>query len=236
MYTLSAQAAKTGVGAVRPLWLEYPDDPDTLGAQAQYEFLSGPDFLVAPVYQDSETRDGIYLPKGTWTDYWTGRTYQGPTTLNGYHAPLDTLPLFVREGAIVPMWPKGTTSWQTRDRHELDWDLYPSAHGTSHYTLYEDDGVTRDFARGAAATQRVSVRSDAKGTTVSVGASAGDYAGKVDARSYRFTVHGDSAPARVFLDGRQLPDSVWSYDADTRVTTVTTPSLPLDRGFALRLM
>ncbi|MFE2386152.1 glycoside hydrolase family 31 protein [Streptomyces misionensis] len=236
MYTLSRQAADTGVGAVRPLWLEYPDDPGSLGADATYEFLSGPDFLVAPVYQDTDTRDGIHLPKGTWTDYWTGRTYQGPTTVNGYHAPLDTLPLFVREGAIVPMWPKGTTSWQTRDRHELDWDLYPSTHATSHYTLYEDDGVTRDFAKGAAATQRVSVRRDAGGTTVSVGASKGTYARKVAARTYRFTVHGSAAPARVLVNGHQLPSSAWSFDAATRVTTVTTASLPTDRGFSVRLV
>ncbi|MFF1447983.1 TIM-barrel domain-containing protein [Streptomyces sp. NPDC058274] len=234
MYTLSAEAAKTGVGAVRPLWLEYPDDPNTLGAQAKYEFLTGSDFLVAPVYEDSDTRDGIYLPKGTWTDYWTGRIYQGPTTVNGYHAPLDTLPLFVKSGAIVPMWPKGTTSWQTRDRHELDWDLYPK--GDSSYTLYEDDGVTRKFAEGASAAQRVSM-SAAKGSTeVNVGASKGSYRDKPGARAYRFTVHGESAPRQVLLNGRPLPASAWSYDTDTRVTTVRTPSLTLDRAFRLRLV
>jgi hypothetical protein len=234
MYTLSAEAAKTGVGAVRPLWLEYPDDPNTLGAQAKYEFLTGSDFLVAPVYEDSDTRDGIYLPKGTWTDYWTGRTYQGPTTVNGYHAPLDTLPLFVKSGAIVPMWPKGTTSWQTRDRHELDWDLYPK--GDSDYTLYEDDGVTRGFAEGASATQRVSVSAAKRATEVNVGASKGSYRDKPGARSYRFTVHGESAPRQVLLNGRPLPASAWSYDTDSGVTTVRTPSLTLDRAFSLRLM
>ena len=207
----------------------------TLGAQAKYEFLSGDDFLVAPVYQDSDTRDGIYLPKGTWTDYWTGRTYQGPTTINGYHAPLDTLPLFVRGGSIVPMWPKGTTSWQTRDRHELDWDLYPSD-GTSRYTLYEDDGVTRDFAGGAAATQQVAVRAEPHLTTVDVGASVGTYQGKVDARSYVFTVHGRTAPRHVLVAGRQLPSDAWSYDAGTGVTTVHTPSLSLDRAFSVQLI
>lgn len=92
LYTLAAEAAKTGVGSVRPLWLEYPDDPETLGANAKYEYLAGSDFLVAPVYEDSDTRDGIYLPKGTWTDYWTGRTYQGPTTVDGYHAPSTPCP------------------------------------------------------------------------------------------------------------------------------------------------
>ncbi|MDQ0994039.1 TIM-barrel domain-containing protein [Streptomyces sp. V3I7] len=71
---------------------------------------AGPDFLVAPVYSDTDVRGGIRLPKGTWTDYWTGRMYQGPTTVNGYSAPLDTLPVFVRGGAIIPMCPKGTLS------------------------------------------------------------------------------------------------------------------------------
>jgi alpha-glucosidase (family GH31 glycosyl hydrolase) len=234
MYTLSAEATKTGVGAVRPLWLEYPDDPDTLGANAKYEFLAGSDFLVAPVYEDSDTRDGIYLPKGTWTDYWTGRTYQGPTTVNGYHAPLDTLPLFVKSGAIVPMWPKGTTSWQTRDRHELDWDLYPK--GDSDYTLYEDDGVTRHFTQGASATQRVTVSARSGATEVKVGASRGSYQDKPASRSYRFTVHGESAPRQVLLNGRPLPRSSWSYDPDTAVTTVETPGLTLDRAFSVRLV
>ncbi len=234
MYTLSAEAATSGVGAVRPLWLEYPDDPKTLGADARYEFLAGSDFLVAPVYKDSDTRDGIYLPKGTWTDYWTGRTYRGPTTVDGYHAPLDTLPLFVKGGSIVPMWPKGTTSWKTRDRNELDWDLYPK--GDSGYTLYEDDGVTRHFAEGASATQRVTVAARRTATTVDVGASRGSYQDKPASRAYRFTVHGEPAPRRVLLDGHPLPRTSWSYDSGTGVTTVSTPRLTLDRGFTLRLV
>jgi hypothetical protein len=76
---------------------------------------------------------------------------------------------------------------------------------------------------------------NARGTTVTVGARRGDYAGKVDARTYRFTVHGGTAPARVLLDGRPLPRSSWSFDPATRVTTVTTARLPLDDGFSVRL-
>lgn len=202
--------------------------PKTLGADARYEFLAGSDFLVAPVYKDSDTRDGIYLPKGTWTDYWTGRTYRGPTTVDGYHAPLDTLPLFVKGGSIVPMWPKGTTSWKTRDRNELDWDLYPK--GDSGYTLYEDDGVTRHFAEGASATQRVTVAARRTATTVDVGASRGVTRTSRLSRAYRFTVHGEPAPRRVLLDGHPLPRTSWSYDSGTGVTTVSTPRLTLDRG------
>ncbi|MFI1171154.1 glycoside hydrolase family 31 protein [Streptomyces melanogenes] len=245
MYGLSKDATKTGVGAVRPLSLEYPDDPNTLGPNAKYEFLAGPDFLVAPVYSDTEVRDGIYLPKGTWTDYWTGKTYQGPTTINGYKAPLDTLPLFVKGGSIVPMWPKGTLSWQTRDKGELDYDIYPQA-GKSAYTLYEDDGVTRQFAQGSSATQRVQVHSTGRGSVIEVGPSVGSYTGKPAARAYRFTVHAKSAPAAVAVGGDRLhrygsaqelsaAGSGWFYDAKTGVTEVKTASVPTARGFTVTL-
>ncbi|NEB75586.1 DUF5110 domain-containing protein [Streptomyces sp. SID14478] len=236
LYTLAKQASETGVGGVRPLWLEYPKDANTLGAQAKYEYMAGDDFLVAPVYEDADTRDGIYLPKGTWTDYWTGRTYKGPMTLNGYHAPIDTLPLFVKSGAIVPMWPQGTTSWKSRDKGQLSWDVYASERGRSAYTLYEDDGVTRDFRKGASATQRVSVDTGRHGSVIAVGASKGSYQGKVSKRAYTFTVHGGTAPDRVTVNGRSLPASSWKYDGKSHVTTVRTASLPTDRSFTVRLL
>ncbi|MER5641025.1 TIM-barrel domain-containing protein [Kitasatospora sp. NPDC002227] len=246
MYTLSHEATGTGIGAVRPLALEYPDDPQALGAT--YEFLAGQDFLVAPVYSDTSTRDGIYLPAGTWTDYWTGRTYQGPTTVNGYSAPLDTLPLFVKGGSIVPMWPQGTTSWQTRDKAELDYDLYPQ--GDTAYTLYEDDGTTRQFAGGASATQQVELHAPGGGqgaTVVKIGASTGSYTGKPAARAYRLTVHEAKAPRQVVTEGgplRQLGSadalasaaSGWYFDAATGVTQIKTPSVSTDQAFTVNLI
>jgi alpha-glucosidase (family GH31 glycosyl hydrolase) len=71
------------------------------------QYMSGEWLLAAPVYEDAVTRDGIYLPAGEWWDYWDGTVSQGPQTVDGYAAPLDKLPLFVREGAIIPMWPDG---------------------------------------------------------------------------------------------------------------------------------
>jgi alpha-glucosidase len=186
-YTYAARAHRDGVGAVRPLVLEYPADPKTWGEAAKYEFLSGEAFLVAPVYGPTTVRDGIYLPAGTWTDYWTGQVYTGPITLNGYHAPPERLPLFVKGGSIIPMWPDGTLSWRTRDRGELDLDVYPRDRGS--FTLYEDDGVSRGYARGEYAEQTFTVGPTATGLAVGIGPSAGAYAGKPDSRRYRLTVH-----------------------------------------------
>jgi len=235
-YTLSAEATRTGIGAIRPLALEYPNDPVTATDKVKYEFLVGKDFLVAPVYADTATRDGIYLPAGTWVDYWSGKTYTGPTTIDGYAAPLDKLPMFARAGAIVPMWPKGTLSWQTRDRGELDYDVY--AKGDSSYTLYEDDGVTRQYAGGASATQKVDVATEGTGvgnTTITVGASRGEYDGKATTRAYVLTVHVGAKPRAVLLDGEQLPAGSWSYDAGRGVVRLTTPAISTGRAFTVQL-
>ncbi|UKY49177.1 NPCBM/NEW2 domain-containing protein [Streptomyces inhibens] len=249
MYSYAAEATRTGVGPVRPLSLEYPDDPKAGTDAAKYEFLSGQDFLLAPVYKDSDTRDGIYLPKGTWVDYWSGRTYQGPTTIDGYSAPLDTLPLFVKAGAAVPMWP-GIRSYQDRTAGSpLAWDIYPQ--GRSSFTLYEDDGVTRAHRDGGSATQRVQVaapRSGGGDVRIDVGASRGSYEGKQTRRPYLFTVHTGDAPRGVELAGRPLKrlpsasafksaDEGWFYDPADRagVVQIKTAARATDRAFGLTL-
>ncbi|MFF9349692.1 NPCBM/NEW2 domain-containing protein [Streptomyces sp. NPDC014734] len=247
-YSYAHEATKTGVGMVRPLALEYPDDPRAATDAAKYEFLSGEDFLVAPVYRDSTERDGIYLPKGTWTDYWSGRTYQGPTTLDHYSAPLDTLPLFVRGGAAVPMWP-GIRSYTDRTADSpLAWDVYPQ--GRSSFTLYEDDGVTRQHRDGAYATQTAEVDAPVRGAgdvTVRIGASRGEFTGRQRVRPYEFTVHTGSEPRAVELGGK-LPrlgsqaafdaaEQGWWYDRGDRggVVKIKTPPLRTDKKFSVKL-
>ncbi|MEU6417383.1 NPCBM/NEW2 domain-containing protein [Streptomyces spiralis] len=249
MYTYAAQAHRTGVGPVRPLALEYPDDAKAAGDAAKYEFLTGEDFLVAPVYSDTAVRDGIYLPKGDWIDYWSGRIYHGPTTVDGYQAPLDTLPLFVKAGASVPMWP-GVRSYQDRTANSpLAWDVYPQ--GSTSFTLYEDDGVTRQHRDGAYAEQQVAVTAPDHGAgavRIAVGAENGDFAGQQKSRPYRFTVHTGSSPRQVRLDGGALPrftsraafDAAaegWWYDASDRagVVQVKTRALSTARAFRIDL-
>ncbi|MBQ0981662.1 discoidin domain-containing protein [Micromonospora sp. M61] len=204
-YTMSRVASVTGVPATRALVLEYPNDPVARGNATAGEFMAGDAFLVAPVVSDTELRDGIYLPAGTWTDYWTGRVYQGPLTLNGYAAPLDRLPLFVKGGSIVPMWPQMNYTGE-KPVSTLTYDLYPR--GASSFTLYEDDGITRAYRNGAYATQQVQMTAPTSGTgtvTVDVGASTGTYASNPSSRSYEFSVHLAGAPQAVTVAGRTLP-------------------------------
>ncbi|MFG2295981.1 TIM-barrel domain-containing protein [Streptomyces sp. NPDC048603] len=215
LYTMSRTAHDTGVPSTRALVLEYPDDPVARGNSTSGQFMAGDSFLVAPVVSDTTVRDGIYLPAGTWTDYWTGRTHTGPGWLNGYSAPLDTLPLFVKGGAIVPMWPQMNHTGE-KPLSTLTYDVHPR--GSSSFTLYEDDGITRAHLSGAHSRQRVDVTAPNSGSgtvTVAVGAADGSYTGKPVSRAYEFSLHVAAAPTAVTVRGATLPalDSKAAWDA-----------------------
>ncbi|MFC5821030.1 ricin-type beta-trefoil lectin domain protein [Nonomuraea harbinensis] len=234
-YTHARHAADTGVPTVRAMPLEFPADPVARGELTSQQFMAGEAFLVAPVTSDTAVRDDIYLPEGTWTDYWTGRTWRGPGWLDGYSAPLDRLPLLVKGGSIVPMWPQMNHSGE-KPLTPITFDVYPR--GSSTFTLYEDDGVTRAHQNGASARQKVDVTAPAQGSgdiTVTVGASQGNFAGKLTSRGYQLDLHVSGAPAAVTLDGATLPahatraafdaaDTGWFHDTVLRVKTGTKPT------------
>ncbi|MFJ5234171.1 TIM-barrel domain-containing protein [Kitasatospora sp. NPDC088391] len=227
LYTMSRVATDTGVPSTRAMVLEYPDDPVARGNLTSSQFMAGDSFLVAPVVSDTSVRDGIYLPAGTWTDYWTGKAYTGPGWLNGYSAPLDTLPLFVKSGAAVPMWPQMNYTGE-KPVSTLTYDVYPR--GSSSFTLYEDDGTTRAYRSGASSRQTVNVTAPNAGSgdvTLAVGAANGSYTGQLAARDYEFTVHAAAAPSTVTAGGTALPQlgskaayqtatTGWYFDAADR--------------------
>jgi alpha-D-xyloside xylohydrolase len=95
------EAHEEGLPVMRPLFLEFPDDPATWSVDDAYLF--GPDVLVAPVLTAGATDRTAYLPAGaTWTDAWTGETYAGGGAVT-VDAPLDRIPLFLRDGASLPI-------------------------------------------------------------------------------------------------------------------------------------
>ncbi len=103
LYNAVHEAAQTGMPVIRPMALAFQDDPEA--HRHIYQYLFGPDLLVAPVYRPG-THRAVYLPEGMWLDYWTGEPHEGPQTLE-VEAPLETIPLFVRAGAILPRLPEG---------------------------------------------------------------------------------------------------------------------------------
>ena len=262
MYSYTREAFDTGVPAVRAMVLEFPNDPVTWSKRTQYQFMSGEWFLVAPVYEDSPIRNDIYLPAGRWIDYWDGLEFNGPMVLNGYAAPLDKLPLFVRAGAIVPMYPEMLHD-REKPKDPVTLDIYPS--GKTSFSLYEDDGVTQEYRGGAFARTLIEVDApkslDSAGgqVTIAVGAARGKYTDMPASRSYLVDVHVASKPVSVKLGDRALPmfeaagqDRAarekfrsdfaaaiegWYFDLTDRrgVLHVKTKALPLAGGFTIKV-
>jgi len=251
IYTYCREAFDTGVPAVRAMVLEFSDDPVTWSKRTQYQFMSGEWLLVAPVYEDSPVRNDIYLPAGKWIDYADGREFNGPAAINGYEAPLDKLPVFVKAGAIVPMYPEMLHD-RDKPKDPVTFDLYPW--GKSNFSLYEDDGLTREYKTGGFSRTLVEMDApkalDVPGSVimVRVNPAKGKYANMPQARAYVLDVHLPSRPASVALNGKALPavekreefaklDEGWFYDTRDRrgVLHVKTKSVALSAGFTSRI-
>ena len=99
-YTYAHEAAKTGLPIIRHPLLEYPDDPKTYDCSGEY--MLGDKLLVAPVLEQGALSRSLYLPQGSWADYWTGEIMEGGRQVT-VSAPLDRIPIFVRAGSILPL-------------------------------------------------------------------------------------------------------------------------------------
>ena len=94
---LAKEATQTGAPIIRPIWWLGADDEQALVCDD--EFLLGDDVLVAPVLQPAARTRDIYLPKGTWRDYWNNEIFEGGRVISAYPAPLEKLPIFLKWGA-----------------------------------------------------------------------------------------------------------------------------------------
>ena len=129
----AARRAPQGVPLARPLVYDHPSDRTTWHIDDEY--LLGPDLLVAPMFEPRGRRD-VYLPAGGWYDFWTDQRFDGARWIT-YDAELETLPLFVRAGAVLPMGPElQYANEQVWD--PLSFDVYPDATGTMEFGLSDD--------------------------------------------------------------------------------------------------
>jgi len=202
LYTTFFQSTQTGLPIVRPLVFEYPEDPrvfDETPAGGIDEFLFGEDLLVAPVIQPGQTTRKVYLPRGTWFDFRSDRSYTGPITLT-VDAPLDAIPIFVRGGAIIPMQQVVEFDHQA-PIDPLTFEIYPEGESSREY--YEDDGVSLDYQRGVYLHERITAADNNNGITIKTTDLSGEYV--PPARSLLLKVHAQPVPAKIVrLNGQEL--------------------------------
>ena len=198
-YTIAKEATE-GKPMVRALFLDYPNDY-TLGAATQYEYLFGPDFLVAPIYketaadkQGNDMRNGIYLPQGTWIDYWNGDVYFGGRILNNYEAPLWKLPVFVKGGAIIPMTLPHNNPKQLR-RDFRAYEIYPTAPNC--IDEYDDDGTTEAYKNGACTYTAIATKLQKDKLAVSISTTKGNFNGFEPQKETELRINLTAVPKKV---------------------------------------
>ncbi len=231
IYSLFYEHFRRGYPVMRPLVFEFPDDEEA--GRVDDEFLLGPSLLVAPVLREGARSREVYLPRGVWYDFWTDRAYEGPRWLT-VDAPLDTVPLFVREGAVLPMWPPMRYVGE-RKPDPLYLHVYA---GSGSFELYEDDGETLEYTRGAYALTRISVERGPGRLRVEVGGREGSYE---PGRSYVVIVlHGVESVRAALKDGEELRERVQPDQPAEGLTTVEgRPSVKVRddrRGFRVEVV
>jgi alpha-glucosidase len=154
LYTVLEEAHRTGEPMFRPLVLDYQSDENVVDLDNQ--FLVGHDLLVAPVVTPRTSHRSVYLPEGGWVDYWTRKRVRGGDFVEA-SAPLDIVPMFLREGSIVPLGPEMNFVGE-KPLDPLTLIASADEQGLATGTLYEDDGESQEYQKGASRTLRFTVR------------------------------------------------------------------------------
>lgn len=149
IYSQAKATWDSGAPFMRPLWMDFPDDPNVANLGTQYMF--GPAFLVAPVTAQGQTSKEVYLPAGSdWYNYWTNEKLAGGRWVT-VAAPIEQIPLFVRAGSILPL---GADVQSTAERQAIaEIKVYPGRDGK--FALYDDDGVSYDYEKGKGSQVRL---------------------------------------------------------------------------------
>lgn len=200
IYSMALEAAQNGMPIVRSMPLCFPDDRNC--DDMTYQYMFGDNFCVGIFTNE------IYLPKGTWTDAWSGEKIvsKGETFTREYPSDRAGL-LFIREGAIIPTQPD-VEYLGVRPFDRVILKVYP--HGDSAYTMLDDDGESYEYENGGVASTLFESHERDGGVEVVVNPVQGSFKGMPSEREYSFRIQMDSRPASVSLNGAAVQD--WTYE------------------------
>lgn len=200
IYSMALEAAQNGMPIVRSMPLCFPDDRNC--DDMTYQYMFGDNFCVGIFTNE------IYLPKGTWTDAWSGEKVvsKGETFTREYPSNRAGL-LFIREGAIIPTQPD-VEYLGARPFDRVILKVYP--HGDSAYTMLDDDGESYEYENGGIASTLFESHERDGGVEVVVNPVQGSFKGMPSEREYSFRIQRDSRPASVSVNGVAVED--WSYE------------------------
>ena len=241
LYTALRQAHTTGIPMLRPMMLEFQEDMNTAALDKQFMFgeylLVGTTFAEtlkdvneSSIRTENKNTASIYLPKGRWIDYWSGKTVESngkwhtsswPATVGG--------PLYVKAGAIIAMT-SANDSISLNDQSMMIFDCYPD--GITSTDIYEDDGESFDYENGRYALTHVQCTESDNDVLIHIGKPTGEYVNKPDKKARLLRIHIEKIPEKVMSGKTVLPmhkeidrllcsfEAGWNYDSLMRILTV----------------
>ncbi len=232
IYTEARRTYDTGVAFLLPLYYNWPEADAAYNSKNEYQF--GKEMLVAPVTTPVDAvsqlaMESIWLPKGNWIEWETGRHFIGPVQVERRFS-ISQIPVYVPEGAIIPMAPPMSyTSEKPLD--PLILAVFPQPPGSSsQYTLYEDAGDNgRGYQQNEAAWTTIHAQQKDGNLIVSIDPVRGNYPGMLHARAYELRLPGDWPPSSVTANGTPLNYTIasgatgWHFEGNTLTTVITLP-------------
>jgi alpha-D-xyloside xylohydrolase len=202
IYSLAWKTTRENYTPMRALVMDFRDDTRTWNIGDQ--FLFGPSLLVTPVTEPGATSRHLYLPKAQWYNFWTGELVEGGRAIST-PAPLNQIPIFVRAGGILPMGPALEYAQQSpSDPVELR--IYAGANGD--FTLYEDEGDTYNYEKGAFTT--IALHWDDASKTLSFGERQGQFPGMPAAHTFQIVLVAKDQGAGV--EPSNHPEKIITYN------------------------
>lgn len=195
LYTCASQTAATGAPMMRPLFLDFQNDPATFNLRD--EWMLGDSLLAAPILTEGGSRS-VYLPAGMWYDFNTNAALKGGQTIAVNNAPLATIPVYIRAGGILPL---GPIMQYTGEKPEdpLEVRVYPGANGA--FSLYEDSGDDYGYLKGQ--SSEIPFKWDDTRHRLEVGKRKGSYPGMLQTRHLNIVLP-DGRSRTVVYNGRAV--------------------------------
>lgn len=187
IYTLAGDAYHRNYTIMRGLVMDFP--ADTMARNTGDQYMFGPSLLINPVYTYKATNRPVYLPAGQgWYDLYSGTYYEGGSTIIAA-APYERMPVFVKEGAIIPA---GPALQYTGEKPADPITLYVYAGKNAAFTLYEDENVNYNYEKGA--FSQIPFTYDESAHTLTIGDRQGSFTGMLKQRTLYIQVISKAAP------------------------------------------
>lgn len=240
IYNEAYNTYETGVSTVHPLYYDYPKEENAYTFPNQYMF--GRDVMVSPVTRPLDKdcillMQKIWLPEGKWYEMSTGTILEGGKTIE-MPFTIEDIPVFVKEGAIIPMQPK-VSRIDNKPVNPLILAFYTGSKGS--LKLFEDEGNNNNFKKGSFANTPVTFECSNGKMNITISPAEGSYPGMPSSRGYELRFPCSFAPVSVSVNGKEFPFNAvaqagyWNYVGAELETRVYLPEFAVNKPVSVKI-